>query len=84
MGVFSVLLEHNGLQQFARLHLQASEGGEKWSDSKTGKVNGGLNAAIFANFLHQNAIPTYKTRSQARIHFLQITTYCFVVHIDRL
>ena len=40
----------SGLQQSAKLHFRASEGGEKWSDSKTGKVIDGHNAAISSKF----------------------------------
>ena len=58
---------HSGLQQSARPYIRVSVGDEKWSDSVTGKVINGHNAAVFVYFLHQNAITTHETCTQARI-----------------
>ena len=75
---------HSGLRQSARPHIRVSVGDEKWSDSETGKVIDGHNTTVFVYFLRQNAITTHETGTQARIlHFLQITTYCWLLHFNR-
>ena len=80
----SVALDHSGLQQSARPHIRVSVGDEKWPDSETGNVIDGHNTAVFVYFLCQNATTTHETGTQARIeHFLQITTYCWLLHFNR-
>ena len=62
---------HSGLQQSAKLHFRASEGGEKWfdwkKDWKSDRLIDGHNAAVFVYFLCQHAITTPETGTQARI-----------------
>ena len=48
-------IKHSGLQQSGRPRIRVSVGDEKWSDSETGKVIDGHNAAVFIYFLRQNA-----------------------------
>ena len=59
--------DHSGLQQSARPHIRVSAGDEKWSDSEMGKVIDGNDTTVSVYFLHQNAVTTHETGTQARI-----------------
>ena len=72
------------MQQSSRPHLRAHEGGEKWSDSKTGKVSDGHKAVICCPFsiTTQSQLTKLKHKQEYNIFFILPFTAGWCTSID--